>query len=236
MPTFDQQVFRTLAGLDDRFHLAGHALDYMPFSVVQQIPTFAGYRAWVEDWVTGYRGAATGETDTNGWRIGETGTSAVALETTATGAVLKIATGGTDDNCTALQRIEDNWYYVLGKRMWCFAKFNLDDVDLGEALFGLIPATAATGLDTFTELLALDDGIYWEKAVTATKFDFHVRKNDVDTENTLVSGTFADATDRILGFTADAQGNIAMSFNSEGMYRASIGRDGELFVGIYADE
>ena len=34
----------------------------------------------------------------------------------------------------------------------------------------------------------------------------------------------------------DARGNIALPFNSEGMYRASIGSEAPLFVGIYKDE
>lgn len=34
----------------------------------------------------------------------------------------------------------------------------------------------------------------------------------------------------------DAAGNIAMPFNTEGMYRASINSNGELYVGIYGDE
>lgn len=34
----------------------------------------------------------------------------------------------------------------------------------------------------------------------------------------------------------DPEGHIALVFNTPGMYRASIGTDGELFVGIYADE
>lgn len=33
----------------------------------------------------------------------------------------------------------------------------------------------------------------------------------------------------------DAQGNIELPFNSEGMYRASISNDGQLFVGIYGN-
>lgn len=34
----------------------------------------------------------------------------------------------------------------------------------------------------------------------------------------------------------DSRGNIALTFNTPGMYRASIGVDGELFVGIYAGD
>ena len=31
----------------------------------------------------------------------------------------------------------------------------------------------------------------------------------------------------------DAEGEIAMPFNTAGMYRASIDRDGRMFIGIY---
>ena len=34
----------------------------------------------------------------------------------------------------------------------------------------------------------------------------------------------------------DTAGNIALTFNSPGMYRASVDRDGNIFVGIYGDE
>jgi beta-aspartyl-peptidase (threonine type) len=34
----------------------------------------------------------------------------------------------------------------------------------------------------------------------------------------------------------DPQGNVALNFNTAGMYRASIGTDGNLNVAIYADE
>ena len=34
----------------------------------------------------------------------------------------------------------------------------------------------------------------------------------------------------------DAQGNIAMPFNTSGMYRASMDKDGKMYVGIYSDE
>ena len=34
----------------------------------------------------------------------------------------------------------------------------------------------------------------------------------------------------------DAEGNIAMPYNTSGMYRASIDTRGRLFVGIFADD
>jgi hypothetical protein len=92
--------------------------------------------------------------------------------------------------------------------MWCFAKFNISDADDMEAVFGLLPPAAEAAADTTAELLALDDGIYFEKAETATEFDAHTRKNDTSTEATLCTATFADGTDRILGFSVDVAGNV----------------------------
>ena len=34
----------------------------------------------------------------------------------------------------------------------------------------------------------------------------------------------------------DPAGNVSLTFNTPGMYRASIGTDGQLYVGIYKDE
>ena len=34
----------------------------------------------------------------------------------------------------------------------------------------------------------------------------------------------------------DPQGDVALTFNTPGMYRASVNADGEVFVGIYKDE
>ena len=36
--------------------------------------------------------------------------------------------------------------------------------------------------------------------------------------------------------SVDPEGNLSLTFNTPGMYRASVGADGELYVGIYRDE
>src|SRR3990170_4089655 len=195
--------------LGDRFISAtpSHPLNQIPTAALDPIGSFSGYQYDADGFVT-YAGPSTGETAAGGWLIGETGTSVVGIEADSDGGVLKIASGGVDDNCTVLQRVGDVWKYVVGKRLWCFARFNLSDANLGEAVFGLFPTTAAASMDTIAELIALDDGIFFEKAVAATEFDFHVRKNDVSTEATLVSSTFADGTYRVLGFVVDVAGNV----------------------------
>jgi hypothetical protein len=195
-------------GLSDRYSRSGHALDQCPTAPLQNISSLSGYQWDSSDFLEYGGPAAIADADQDGWRISATGTAAVALEAGVQFGALQIATGGVEDNFTGLQRIGNPWQYVVGKRMWCFAKFNISDADDMEAVFGLLPPAAEAAADTTAELLALDDGIYFEKAETATEFDAHTRKNDTSTEATLCTATFADGTDRILGFSVDVAGNV----------------------------
>ena len=195
-------------GLSDRYSRSGHALDECPTGALQNISTFSGYQWDGSDFTDYFGPLAIGDGDLGGWRVSATGTAAIALEAGVQFGALQIATGATDNNFTGLQRIGNPWAYVSGKRMWFFTKFNLEDANDAEILVGLLPPAAEAASDTMAELLALDDGIYFEKAETATEFDAHTRKNDVSTENTLVSSTFTDGTDRILGFSVDAAGAV----------------------------
>ena len=203
---FTQNVERKV--INDRFSKSGHTLDKGPVAALDGIATFSGYQYYTDDFLN-YTGPATGAAQAN-WNLSDTGTSVVALEANVTSGALKIQTGATDNNSAFLQRtVTGNpWTYVPGKRMWVFSKFNLSDANDDEIVFGLLPATAVGDMDTIAKVLALDDGIFFEKAETATEFDFHTRKGDVSTEATLVSATFVDGVDQILGFVADASGNI----------------------------
>ncbi len=94
--------------------------------------------------------------------------------------------------------------YTVGKRMWCFARLKILTVASTEVFFGLCtPDTAPCVTSTFPS-----DGIFFEKASTATKFDFHARQDGTSTETTTVGSTLVDDTYTIIGFTVDALGNI----------------------------
>ena len=190
--------------LGDRFISAtpSHPLNQIPTAALDPIGSFSGYQYDADGFVT-YAGPSTGETAAGGWLIGETGTSVVGIEADSDGGVLKIASGGVDDNCTVLQRVGDVWKYVVGKRLWCFARLNVSDANDMEAIFGLAISTA----DPIGGTLPTD-GIFFEKAETATEWDFHARKNGASAESTLVTTTFTDGGYRILGFLVDADGSV----------------------------
>ncbi len=57
-----------------------------------------------------------------------------------------------------------------------------------------------------------------------------------DAAGTVVNTILVEAGGTGGVISMDAKGNIAMPFNTEGMYRASINTSGELYVGIYGDE
>lgn len=54
--------------------------------------------------------------------------------------------------------------------------------------------------------------------------------------DTVVNGVLVEAGGSGGIISLDAKGNIAMPFNTAGMYRASVDGDGAVFVGIYGDE
>jgi hypothetical protein len=101
----------------------------------------------------------------------------------------------------------ESFKYVAGKRLWCFAKLSCDDIDDNEVFWGLA-ATSATSVDTTAEFLALDDGLYFEKAETETAFSFHARQDDASTEVEGVSTLAGNGTMRVMGFTVEPSGLI----------------------------
>jgi beta-aspartyl-peptidase (threonine type) len=54
--------------------------------------------------------------------------------------------------------------------------------------------------------------------------------------DTVINGQLRDMGGDGGIIAVDPAGNIALTFNTPGMYRARIGANGELFVGIYRDE
>lgn len=188
--------------LGDRFQKATtHVLNGVPAAALDPISTFSGYQVFSTDFLI-WTGPATGGT-AGGWQVDDVGTSVVALEDSAQFGSVQFQTGGTEDNNCIAQVNGEPWRYVVGKKLWCFARLNVSDADDMEAIFGLAISTADPIGGTFPT-----DGIFFEKAETATEFDFHARKNGASTERTLVSTTMTDGGYRILGFVVDAAGNV----------------------------
>lgn len=119
-------------------------------------------------------------------------------------SVIRLTADGTDNDNSMLEWRLVPMNYTVGKQMWFFMRFELEDADDAEVHFGLM----TTNADFIAGLPA--DGLFFEKAETATDFDFHVRKDGTSTENTPagLGLTLADDTFVTLGFHVNAAGTV----------------------------
>ena len=207
--SFDIKNAVTRASLKDTYNRSGHALDGCPFAVLQEISSLAGYHYYVNDFVTYEGPIADGATKLGGWVVtsvdgGADTAEEVVVQDSSQFGVLKITTNDADDDNTQIQLAGSSFRYVVGKRLWCFARLAIEDADDGEMGFGLVKEDATDMVNT-----APTDGIYFEKAETATTLDFHTRKNDVDSETAGASGTLSDATYIIVGFKVNTDGSVS---------------------------
>ena len=109
--------------------------------------------------------------------------------------------------------------------------------------FGRVGDSPIIGAGTFADnascaVSATGHGEYFIRWVVA--YDICARVANGATlrhaADAVVNGVLVEAGGSGGVISMDPQGNIAMPFNTTGMYRASIGVDGEVFVGIYGDE
>jgi hypothetical protein len=145
---------------------------------------------------------------TGGWLLTAGTGAGTVVETNVRGGEIALTVDATAGGNPTLQLGNTTAHmpfrYVVGKRMWCFARLKILTVASTEVFFGFCTAdTAPCVTSTFPS-----DGIFFEKASTATKFDFHARQDGTSTETTGVGSTLVDDTYTIIGFTVDALGNI----------------------------
>lgn len=143
-----------------------------------------------------------------GWVLsGTTGAATITQPNVRQGAIVLTADGTASCNPTLAlggASAPANFIYALGKRLWCFARLKLVTVATTELFFGLgTPDTSPCVTGTFPS-----DGIFFDKASTATKADFHARKDGTSTEKLLVTGTLLDDTYTTIGFLVDTNGHI----------------------------
>lgn len=185
------------------FGLLGHPLDGAPIGLVNRLSLQGGGDGYASDFM--FWEGPTAEGTTAGWTLsGAVGTSTALVSTSAPTGALVLSTSGTADDNACLE-YKGNLHYVVGKRLWCYAKLALSDADDMEAYFGL----GTPGATDFVATLPAE-GIFFSKAETATKWSVQVR--DGGTSTTSASNpsglTLADATSVVIGFTVDPKGNI----------------------------
>ena len=190
-----------------------HPFDGLPLHLVEQIiaetvphSAVGGLNAYFNTFFEWTGPVAEGTA--GGWTLtGTTGTATIVHSDTKVGAIV-LTTDNTGSATFALQRGNAttgmNMAYTVGKRMWVFARLKLATVASTEFFFGLGTAdTSPSTTGTFPS-----DGLFFEKASSATVLDFHARKDGTSTEKTSSSGTLVDDTYTVIGFMIDELGNI----------------------------
>lgn len=189
----------------------GHPFDRMPLTLVGQIDNDGAggiqyYFNHFFEWVGPTSDQAA--PGTGGWIVtsvdgGTDAGESVDIRDSARYGILRIVTNDADNDNTQIQMNGSGWRYSSGQRMWYFTRIALQDADDGECAFGLC-------IETDTEVIGgVSDAIYFEKAETATDFDFHVTKDSGSTENTADLGlTLDDDTFVVVGFTVNQAGTV----------------------------
>lgn len=193
-----------------KFVKTGHPFTGMPQHFAAQISSM-GFHGYVNDFHS-WEGAVgdSAAPGTGGWIVtsvdggGDAGEVIDVKDSTTYGA-LRILSNDADNDSTQIQLNGSAFKYVAGKRLWFFTRWAVQDADDSEVGFGLVIETATDMIGT-----APTDGLYFEKAETATAMDFHVRKDDAETESTLLGGTLSDDTYRIQGFVVNTDGSITV--------------------------
>lgn len=176
----------------------------MPPGAVLPIGSLSGLQYYADDFLRWLGPNTAGEA--GGWALTETAAGVGNAQRVdiaeALGGYLKILTDNGANDLENLQMVGEPFKYVVGKRMWFFAKLQVDDITKTKILVGL----AIT--DTSLIASAPSDGIWFQKATFATgALDFVVSKASTATTNSNIA-TLVNTTDLIVGFTIDATGNV----------------------------
>ena len=165
-----------------------------------------GYHSHFNRWEGPTGDSATG---VGGWICtsvdgGGDAAEVVAVRDSQTHGILRITSNDADNDNTQIQMRGSTFKYIAGKRLWFGIRIAPEDADDGEIGFGLILETDTDMVNTLPA-----DGIFFEKAETATKMDFHVRQDGTSSGlDSFDSSAMADGTFHTYQVYIDEKGNI----------------------------
>jgi len=119
-----------------------------------------------------------------------TGSATEAL-TDADGGVLLITNAAGDNDLDFFNKVGESFLMAAGKQAWFRARFQVSDATQSDWVMGL--------QITDTTMLAVSDGIFFQKDDGDANIDFHVEK-DGTASTALAIATNADATNVELAF------------------------------------
>ena len=143
------------------------------------LPDATGYHTYFNDFDTYVAGDWTITTTEAG-----TGSATEAL-TDADGGVLLVTNAAGDNDLDFFNKVGESFLFVAGKKLFFKARFQVSDATQSDFVMGL--------QITDTTMLAVSDGVYFQKDDGDALLDFHVTKDSTSTSGTGIA-TVADAT------------------------------------------
>lgn len=173
----------------------GHPFDQLPMDMIQRAVLNDRFGVQVANGIPYVGPAAAGSA--GGWTMAETATGGGSVVMNNLGQL--VITGGTaDEDNTGLQYLTLPFRYSATRDIACFGRMKVSTATTTDMLFGLF------GLDTTlvaASAIAVDNGIGFFKADTATDLTAHVRKATVSTGAAAMGLTIASDTFFTCGFT-----------------------------------
>lgn len=207
-----------------------HPFDGLPLQIIDQLyplsgeptPAGTGGRIGYFNHFFGWEGPLS-EGAASGWALsGVTGAATIALNNLRNGEI--VLTADATANCDPTLQygstsLGARFVYSVGKRIWCFTRCKLSTVTSMEFFFGIAtPDTEPTVTNTLPS-----DGIFFEKADSATNMDFHARQDGTSTERTaMLPSVLVNDTYVTIGFCVDALGNIVPYHNGTALVSKAI--------------
>lgn len=168
--------------------------DSIPLSIAQALTADrSGVAVGGNALYTGPRTAGT----SGGWTLTETSAGAGNGNNVAQNHLgqLVLTTDNGDNDLENMQYTGRLFRYSTTRKLACFARIALGDANDGEALFGLAVA------DTSLTASAPADGIYFNKAETATDWTINVISSAASSTTATAGLTLSDDGFVVLGFT-----------------------------------
>ena len=132
-----------------------------------------------------------------------TGSATEALSN-ADGGVLLITNAAGDNDLDFFNKVGESFLFESGKQLWFKARFKVSDATQSDFVMGL--------QITDTTMLAVSDGVFFQKDDGDASLDFHVEKDGTATSASAIA-TVVDDTWLTVGFYYDGKSAVSYSVN-----------------------
>lgn len=145
------------------------------------------------------------------WTVTETQGAATQAITAGDGGLLALVNSTANNDLNAIQWTNEIFTFESGKRLWCKARFKIDDATSSALVVGL--------QTTDTTPLTTANGVFFRKSAASTTLNLVVCKSSTETVTAVT--TMADNTNVVVGFAYDGVSAV-VAYAAEGSAGQSV--------------